>query len=96
MNKSIKKVNISIAGAAGRMGKMLVNTIYSHPECSLVSATCHPSESEVIGKDTGLISGLNYINVPISSNPQNQLGPSVEFRSLVCHARDSISKIETP
>ena len=62
MNKSIKKVNISVAGAAGRMGKMLVNTIYSHPESSLVSATCHPSESEIIGKDAGLISGLNYIN----------------------------------
>ena len=77
MNKSIKKVNISVAGAAGRMGKMLVNTIYSHPECSLVSATCHPSESEVIGKDAGLISGLNYINVPISSNPHDLLKADV-------------------
>ena len=71
MNKSSKIVNISVAGSAGRMGKMLVNAVHSHPECSLVAATCHPSESEVIGKDAGLVSGLDYINVPISSNPKD-------------------------
>ena len=71
MNKYNKKVNISVAGAAGRMGRMLVNTVHSHSQCSLVAATCHPSESEVIGKDAGLIAGLNSINVPISSNPKD-------------------------
>ena len=67
MNKSNKTVKISVAGSAGRMGKMLVSAVHSHPECSLVAATCHPSESDVIGKDAGLVSGLDYINVPISS-----------------------------
>ena len=77
MNKSNKIVNISVAGSAGRMGKMLVSAVHSHPECSLVSATCHPSESDVIGKDAGLVSGLDYINVPISSNPQELLKADV-------------------
>ena len=77
MNKLNKIVNISVAGSAGRMGKMLVSAVHSHPECSLVSATCHPSESDVIGKDAGLVSGLDYINVPISSNPQELLKADV-------------------
>jgi len=77
MNKSNKIVNISVAGSAGRMGKMLVSAVHSHPECSLVAATCHPNESDIIGKDAGLVSGLGYINVPISSNPQELLKADV-------------------
>ena len=50
---SKKTVKISIAGSAGRMGKMLVNVVDQHVECELVAATCHPSEVDVIGKDAG-------------------------------------------
>ena len=48
---SKKTVKISIAGSAGRMGKMLVNVVEQHVECELVAATCHPSEKGIIGKD---------------------------------------------
>ena len=58
---SKKTVKISIAGSTGRMGKMLVNLVDQHVECELVAATCHPSEADVIGKDAGLISGINNV-----------------------------------
>ncbi len=65
---SKKTVKISIAGSAGRMGKMLVNVVDQHVECELVAATCHPSEVDVIGKDAGLISGINENNIFINWN----------------------------
>ena len=70
---SKKTVKISIAGSAGRMGKMLVNVVDQHVECELVAATCHPSEVGVIGKDSGLISGINKNNIFISDNPKELL-----------------------
>ena len=70
---SNKTVKISIAGSAGRMGKMLVNAVDKHVECELVAATCHPSEEGVIGKDAGLISGINENEIVISDDPKELL-----------------------
>ena len=44
---------------------MLVNVVDQHVECELVAATCHPSDMGVIGKDAGLISGINKNNILI-------------------------------
>ena len=70
---SNKIVKISVAGSAGRMGKMLVSAIDQHKECKLVSATCHPSEKNIIGKDSGLVSGMNENRILISDNPRELL-----------------------
>ena len=72
-----KNVKIAVAGSAGRMGKMLVNVIDKHPRCNLVAATCHPNETEIIGRDAGLISGIDQINIPISPDPQKLLNGDV-------------------
>ena len=74
---SKKNVKIAVAGSAGRMGKMLVNVIDKHPNCSLVAATCHPKEIEIIGADAGIISGIDKANVVISSDPRQLLNGDV-------------------
>ena len=74
---SKKNVKIAVAGSAGRMGKMLVNVIDKHPNCSLVAATCHPKEIEIIGADAGIVSGINKANVAISSDPRQLLNGDV-------------------
>jgi 4-hydroxy-tetrahydrodipicolinate reductase len=68
-----KNVKISVAGSGGRMGKMLVNVIDSFEGCSLVAATCHPNETDIIGKDAGIVSGINKLNIPISLDPKELL-----------------------
>ena len=70
---SQKNVKISVAGSAGRMGKMLVNVIDGFEGCSLVAATCHPNETDMIGKDAGIVSGINSLNIPISPEPKELL-----------------------
>ena len=67
------KILISVAGASGRMGRMLIKAISETPETSLCAATCHPSENEIIGQDAGLLSGINKINVKISPDPKKLL-----------------------
>ena len=66
-------INISVAGAAGRMGQMLVKEIKQNPETKLVSATCHHSEKQLIGKDAGTIAGIESLNVPLVIDPQSLL-----------------------
>ena len=58
---SKRTVKISIAGSAGRMGKMLVNVVDQHVDCQLVAATCHPTEVGVIGKDSGVAINKHHI-----------------------------------
>jgi 4-hydroxy-tetrahydrodipicolinate reductase len=45
-------IPVAVAGASGRMGRMLIETILSSPDCQLVGALDRP-ESPALGKDAG-------------------------------------------
>ena len=67
------KINISIAGASGRMGRMIVQSITNNQNAKIISATCDPVEKEFLGKDVGLLSGLPENGVIIGSDPAKLL-----------------------
>ncbi|MDO4693315.1 MAG: 4-hydroxy-tetrahydrodipicolinate reductase [Eikenella sp.] len=63
MNQAL---NIAIAGANGRMGKMLVEAVCRHPHTRLSGALEH-SASSALGQDAGHAAGLNT-GIVISSD----------------------------
>ena len=48
----MNKIRIAVAGASGRMGRMLVETTLKAPDTTLVAAFDQP-DSPFIGKDAG-------------------------------------------
>lgn len=59
------KLKFAVSGAAGRMGRMLVNVVSQDPDCQLVSAVeaqGHPQ----MGEDSGEVAGIGPIGVPIN------------------------------
>jgi 4-hydroxy-tetrahydrodipicolinate reductase len=51
-------LRLVVAGASGRMGRMLIEAITQAPDCALVGALEH-SQSPVLGHDAGAFAGLN-------------------------------------
>ena len=60
-------INIAIVGAAGRMGKILIEACAESDNAKLTVATEHP-ESSLIGTDAGEVAGVGKNNVIIVSN----------------------------
>ncbi len=60
-------VNIAISGAAGRMGRMLIEACQQHPQAQLTVALEH-AEHPLLGKDAGEIAGLGHLDVPLVSD----------------------------
>ncbi len=58
---------IAIVGAAGRMGKTLIEAVTNHSGLHLGAATEHPSSS-LLGADAGEVAGVGKLNVPIIAN----------------------------
>src|SRR6202011_1710146 len=56
-----------VAGAAGRMGRVLVEIIRQTPGAHLVGAIEQP-DSIAIGQDAGLLAGCGQMGVPISGD----------------------------
>lgn len=61
------QVRIAVAGAAGRMGKSLVEAVTNHGELKLTAATERPG-NRLIGADAGELAGVGRLNVPITDN----------------------------
>lgn len=59
-------IKIAIAGAAGRMGKNLIEATQQHPETILAAALEHPA-STLLGADAGELAGVGKLNVTIKS-----------------------------
>jgi 4-hydroxy-tetrahydrodipicolinate reductase len=57
-------VRIAVTGAAGRMGKMLIEAIHANDGAQLTAAIEHPSSS-LIGADAGEVAGLGKCGVAI-------------------------------
>ena len=71
-------VKLAIVGAAGRMGKMLVEAISITPNASLSAGIDHP-ESSLLGGDIGEIAGLEKNNIIL----QADLESSSDFDVLI-------------
>lgn len=57
-------IGVAIAGAAGRMGRMLIDACQQSEAVSCVAATEQP-ESTFIGADAGEVAGVGRLSVPI-------------------------------
>ncbi len=55
---------VAILGAAGRMGRMLIQAAQENSDVSVAAAVEHP-ESSLLGADAGEVAGVGHINVPI-------------------------------
>ncbi|MGY6568581.1 MAG: 4-hydroxy-tetrahydrodipicolinate reductase [Salinarimonas sp.] len=60
---------VVVAGAAGRMGRMLIRTIDETPGCKLAGAL-ERSTSGCVGQDAGLVSGIGDLGVTVSADPE--------------------------
>jgi len=57
---------VAIAGAAGRMGRHLVEACVHKPETTLTVALEH-AQSSLVGSDAGAVAGVGLLDVPIES-----------------------------
>lgn len=61
-------MGLTVVGAAGRMGRNLVQAIHEIDGVRL-SAAIERSESPDLGKDAGEVAGVGHLNVPITDDP---------------------------
>ncbi len=57
---------IIVAGASGRMGRMLVRAVSEHRHTTLVAATERPG-SEMLGRDAGEVAQIETLGIPLIS-----------------------------
>ncbi len=62
--KEVKMIKIAVVGAAGRMGKILIEACHESDNAKLTVATEHP-ESSLLGADAGEVAGIAKNNVLI-------------------------------
>lgn len=60
-------IRIAVAGAAGRMGKALIQAVVSSPDATLAGATVRP-DSSLIGADAGELAGVGKLGVSLSGD----------------------------
>lgn len=60
-------MRLVVAGAGGRMGRMLVGAVTATEGCRLAGAVERPG-SEVIGGDAGLLAGTGALGVPVTDD----------------------------
>ncbi len=66
-------VRVAIAGAAGRMGKMLIETVGEEPGARVTGALERPGFSAV-GADAGELAGVGSLGVELNDDIKNVLG----------------------
>ncbi|MEO0328479.1 MAG: 4-hydroxy-tetrahydrodipicolinate reductase [Pseudomonadota bacterium] len=69
------ELNLAIMGAAGRMGKTLINAI-NETQNVIVSAAIEHQSSDCIGKDSGILAGIGENSVPITTDIEAALAVS--------------------
>jgi len=91
-------MKIAIMGAAGRMGRTLVEAVHRADGCAVAGAT-EPPGSEFVGQDAGEIAGIGNIGVSIVDDPLELFttidglidftapAATTEFASLAAQAR---------
>ncbi|EFO32766.1 dihydrodipicolinate reductase [Roseibium sp. TrichSKD4] len=61
-------MRIAVVGAAGRMGKALIQAVWSTPGVCL-SGGVEREGSHALGQDLGEIAGVGHLGIPISDDP---------------------------
>ncbi len=79
-------IKVAIAGAAGRMGKTLIEACSQSDTCELAAATELP-DSSLIGSDAGELAGVGKLNVPISAS----LADAADFDVLIDFTHPTIT-----
>ena len=59
--------NIAVIGAAGRMGKALIETI-AETEGALLSAALEHPDSSLVGADAGELAGIGRNNIQVAAS----------------------------
>lgn len=59
------EMRLVVAGAAGRMGRMLVKAVHDAPGCILAGALEH-ERSPALGQDAGVLAGLGPVGVGVT------------------------------
>lgn len=83
----MQDLRLVVAGASGRMGRMLVKAIHDSPGV-MVSAALEAEGSLAIGQDAGLLAGLGKIGVLITDDPAKAL---VKADALIDFTRPAAS-----
>ena len=60
-------VRIAVTGAAGRMGRTIIQAASELPDMSLALALEHP-DSPAIGADAGQLAGIGKLDRPVRSD----------------------------
>jgi len=61
-------LKIGVIGCAGRMGQMLVRTVAANDRCLVVGGSEQP-RSAAVGRDLGLVAGIDALGVSIIDDP---------------------------
>lgn len=67
-----RTTRIAVAGAAGRMGRVIVRCVLEDPECSLAGALESSHHSD-LGRDAGTLAGSSPAGVSISTDTRTAL-----------------------
>jgi len=65
--------NIAIVGAAGRMGKTLIETILNNPHATLTAAVEQPG-ANAVGADAGELAGVGHLGVSVTDSLEAVMG----------------------
>jgi 4-hydroxy-tetrahydrodipicolinate reductase len=71
-------LNIAVAGAAGRMGRSLINACHESNGCRLSAAIEH-SGSSLLGSDAGELAGLSTSGIKIVDKLSNDFDTLIDF-----------------
>ena len=72
-------LKIAIAGASGRMGRMLVKAASQNPELKLIAALDGP-HSEFLGEDSGVLAGIGANKITLQSHfPTDPFDALIDF-----------------
>lgn len=90
-------LNVIVAGAAGRMGKRIVQVVQENPETTLTGAFERPDHPE-IGRDAGMVAGVEKTGVSIAPSIQEAIQNGevlIDFtapESTLVNIREIVSK----
>ena len=76
-------LKVGIIGCAGRMGQMLVRTVAANDRCLVVAGSEQP-RSAAVGRDLGLVAGIDALGVSVTDDPAElfaQADAVLEFTS---------------
>jgi 4-hydroxy-tetrahydrodipicolinate reductase len=74
----MSKLKIAVHGAAGRMGRRILELASTDPDLRVAAAMEYPSHPD-LGKDAGTIAGLGPLGIPLSSTLISGLDAVVDF-----------------